>query len=99
MTAAGKKPGWAFWTTLVLVGVPVLYVASFGPAVWATSRNLASPSLVERAYGPVLWSMAYGPSTITRALFWWGELCIGDTTSFRVDSNYRMVFESAFDRS
>jgi hypothetical protein len=26
-----KKPGWAFWTTMILVSLPVLYVASWGP--------------------------------------------------------------------
>ncbi|HEY3966434.1 MAG TPA: hypothetical protein VGM05_17870, partial [Planctomycetaceae bacterium] len=29
-----KKPGWTFWTTVVLLSSPVLYVLSFGPACW-----------------------------------------------------------------
>jgi len=28
----------SFWITALLVGVPVLYVTSFGPACWITSR-------------------------------------------------------------
>ena len=32
-----KKPGVAFWATMVVV-MPLLYVASFGPACWLTSQ-------------------------------------------------------------
>ena len=29
-----RKHGWAFWLTLALIALPVLYIASFGPACW-----------------------------------------------------------------
>jgi hypothetical protein len=29
-----KKPGVAFWETVVVVSIPLLYVLSFGPACW-----------------------------------------------------------------
>jgi hypothetical protein len=29
-----NKPGWSFWLTVTVVGVPALYVLSFGPACW-----------------------------------------------------------------
>ena len=45
-----KKPGWLFWTTVVLVGVPVLYAGSFGPACWMTSQHAKRlPRLPHRA--------------------------------------------------
>ena len=30
---------WAKWTLAMVLGVPVLYVASFGPACWLTSTS------------------------------------------------------------
>jgi hypothetical protein len=33
-----KKPGVAFWATVVVVVVLVAYPLSFGPACWITSR-------------------------------------------------------------
>ena len=34
-----KKPGWAFWTTVATVAIPLLYVLSFGPACWWFSED------------------------------------------------------------
>lgn len=67
MTAAGKKPGWAFWTTLVLVGVPVLYVASFGPACWIVSRT-PEQCFQSEVYLPIGWMISHSPSWIGGAL-------------------------------
>jgi hypothetical protein len=33
-----KKPGVVFWATVGVVVVPLLYVASYGPAAWITVR-------------------------------------------------------------
>lgn len=32
-----RRERWAKWTLAAVIGLPVLYVASFGPVVWATS--------------------------------------------------------------
>src|SRR5262245_14028997 len=34
MTSDRKKPGVAFWVTVVVVALPLVYVLSFGPACW-----------------------------------------------------------------
>ncbi len=34
-----RRERWAKWTLAALVGIPVLYVASFGPACWIYLRN------------------------------------------------------------
>lgn len=46
MTAPRKKPGWAFWTIVVLVVLPVLYVLSSGPTLMIARTRVynASPS-------------------------------------------------------
>src|SRR5262245_8059901 len=37
-----QKPGWPFWTSIAVL-LPVLYVASFGPACWWDSRSSSGP--------------------------------------------------------
>jgi hypothetical protein len=34
-----RRERWAKWTLAAVVGLPVLYAASFGPACWAYSRD------------------------------------------------------------
>jgi len=34
-----KKPGTAFWTTVIVVVALVCYPLSFGPACWATAQS------------------------------------------------------------
>lgn len=34
MSKSRKRPGIVFWATVVLAGLPVAYLASFGPACW-----------------------------------------------------------------
>jgi hypothetical protein len=53
MTTSRAKPGMAFWATVVLVVVPLLYVLSFGPACWLLG---SSPSrfAVADAYAPLV---------------------------------------------
>src|SRR5215471_14248920 len=44
-----KKPGWAFWTTVVLA-IPVLYVVSIGPACWLVDRGWVSSGTASRIF-------------------------------------------------
>jgi hypothetical protein len=48
-----KKPLWP-WIVALLVGLPVLYVASFGPACWLADRIFMTPNSVRLAYMPVV---------------------------------------------
>jgi hypothetical protein len=48
-----KKPGVAFWATVALV-VPLLYVASFGPACWLTSHLERGENLLPIIYRPLV---------------------------------------------
>jgi hypothetical protein len=56
-----KKPGVAFWATVVVVMLVLAYPIGFGPAVWLTVRTNSTKSVVERLYWPVLWAYADGP--------------------------------------
>ena len=88
-----KKPGWVFWTTVVLVGVPVLYVASFGPACWITAGNrVGDLPLFMKVYVPfgrIMADDAYSnalrfPKTAVR---WWACLGVNPDTVVRVPIN------------
>ena len=47
-----RRPLWPILTA-ALIGLPVLYVASFGPACWLASRNHADRRIVfQTVYWP-----------------------------------------------
>ena len=48
-----KNPVWP-WIVALLIGLPVLYVASFGPACWIGFRSLYGRYAVIVAYKPLL---------------------------------------------
>src|SRR5262245_6608721 len=64
-----KKPLWP-WIVALLIGLPVLYVASFGPACWLGSRDIVEISALYRPIsawlpdgelaGPVGWYATLG---------------------------------------
>ena len=63
----------AFWATVVVVAVPVLYVASFGPACWLVNREQVDCLVAARIYRPIL-RVAMAGTDIGRALCWYGDL-------------------------
>src|SRR5262245_45043497 len=54
MTSARNKPGVAFWATVVVVCLPLLYTLSFGPACWITSSTAVRTRTTGKLYYPVL---------------------------------------------
>jgi hypothetical protein len=47
-----KKPGVAFWTTVVVVAALVAYPLSFGPACWLGDRGVVPESIPRFVYRP-----------------------------------------------
>ena len=80
LTSDRKKPGLAFWATVVVVAVLVTYVLSIGPAYWIEVRFVSPSSFdfvnaaLDTFYCPIFWVMAYGPDWIARLLYWWIDL-------------------------
>jgi len=75
-----KKPGVAFWATVILLTVPMFYIASLGPMVMATRPMLASyPDQRFEIYAvymaPANHVLAHLPLPAQRAirdyLLWW----------------------------
>jgi hypothetical protein len=66
-----KKPGVAFWATVVVV-VIALYVASLGPACWLTDRQALPHGPADWIYRPLV---SMGVFThCNGALEWYGTL-------------------------
>ena len=75
-----KKPGVAFWATVVVVVALVAYPLSFGPVVWLTGRGYFRESTVSSVYRPVLWSTAHVES-LGPGVDWWASLFLPDDQS------------------
>jgi hypothetical protein len=49
-----SRPNW--WIlTAALIGLPILYVLSFGPACWVSNRLTTGERVLSVAYQPMLW--------------------------------------------
>ena len=80
---ARKKPGFAFWTTLLTV-VGAVYCLSYGPACWAinamANRGWLRPhtdwirQLVFLVFLPIRHLHTRGPRAISHALDWYAHL-------------------------
>ena len=77
-----RRERWAKWTLAIVVGLPVLYVVSFGPACWWFSRSfqptaswaLSSPKpirIVPSIYSPVALTAMRGPTSLMLAIRWY----------------------------
>jgi hypothetical protein len=75
-----KKPGVAFWASVAVVCLPLLYVLSFGPACWITSRVNFGARSISVIYRPIAWTLGNPetrtiPSvTIAKAFRWYAKV-------------------------
>jgi hypothetical protein len=79
-----KKPGVAFWATVVVVTV-LLYVLSVGPACWVSSRANSGASTVSLVYRPLTWGMSRS-ERIADAVDWYSQLGSADGWAW-IESN------------
>jgi len=86
MNADRKKPGVAFWATVVVV-VVVLYVASYGPAYCIAlksivAENLKTARLITRVFAPMFWLEKNAPAAIGSPVRsyrnWWIDVTFED---------------------
>ena len=57
MASNRKKPGVAFWATVVVVVALVAYPLSFGPACALCDRDVVSVQIIQSVYRPVIFVM------------------------------------------
>jgi hypothetical protein len=68
-----KRPIWP-WIVVLLIGLPVLYYLSLGPACWSCERGWIAPSTVEICYRPACQFIMLCPRKFNRAMRWWWDL-------------------------
>jgi hypothetical protein len=81
-----RRERWAKRTAIgLVVGLPLLYVLSIGPAVWLMGRGYYFGRSIDGRrdfagsfFWPVLRSAAYAPSSIGKAVSWWGSVGVPD---------------------
>jgi hypothetical protein len=56
------------WIVALLIGLPVVYVASFGPACWLCERGILGQRNAWVAYRPIGWTWSNGPRAVRRAI-------------------------------
>ena len=70
MSEQQKKPHVWHWATALLIGLPVLYVASFGPVSWMTDGRLIDKRFYGKGfYTPLTRAMICGPRLVSTQLF------------------------------
>jgi len=74
MSDRKPRPLWPLLTA-ALIGLPVLYVASFGPACWLLGRDLCDTRLITVGYAPILSVYSNGPMSIRKGIWWYCECC------------------------
>jgi hypothetical protein len=80
MSEEREKPVWP-WLVAVLIWLPVLYVASFGPACWLVDRDWSYASTTASVYWPVVRLAYSGPDWIKRPIQWWTSVGTEDGIS------------------
>lgn len=72
-----KRSSWP-WGVAIVIAIPVLYVASFGPVCWWYCKSMPlrgnSKTTVVQApyfYWPLGWLVMHGPSRVSRAFAWY----------------------------
>jgi hypothetical protein len=64
------------WILAVVIGLPALYLASFGPACWITSRANSGENVISTIYAPITMLMAHPldrASRINAAIHWYSQ--------------------------
>src|SRR5690349_14399130 len=76
--SVNRRARWAKWTLAgIVVGLPMLYVASFGPACWAANNELLPQDEWEQFYQPMIWVLnPRTPDAISDPIRWYVGLWI-----------------------
>lgn len=63
-----RKHGWPFWITAAVVALPLLYVASFGPACWISDNYEWPRREAAIIFRPLIAATFDGPAPVRRGL-------------------------------
>ena len=82
MKRSGKRPGVAFWATVVVVVLLVAYPLSFGPACWLADSGLLPEKPAIHCYRPLIRAVVYDYPIVGPALHWYGDALSSRTRFF-----------------
>ena len=82
-----RRERWAKWTLALVVGLPIFYVASFGPACWLADHELLPFDPVESAFSPIVKLAMDEPDLFRPAILWYASICGGEDAAARMDGN------------
>ena len=88
-----RRERWAKWTLASAVGLPVMYVASFGPACWLVSHDGLPRLGTARIYRPLVHISNKEVSAVSSILCWYAEVLdaeIARCDKFGVSSSTRL---------
>src|SRR5436190_24023387 len=69
-----RREKWAKWTLAgTLIGLPLLYVMSFGPACWIANRYRPLRGVVKSIFSPAAWAYFKTPDTVGNAISWYAN--------------------------
>jgi hypothetical protein len=75
-----RKPGVAFWATVIVVAAFVLYPLSVGPALWLEGKGLVpdwATDAVDLFYDPFWMAVESLPQSVQDKVEWYTELWQG----------------------
>jgi|SRR5579863_466531 len=70
-----RRERWAKWTLATIFGLPLAYVASFGPACALADRGMLPRTTLDTTFSPCLFLVTDGPNPFGTALWEWAALC------------------------
>jgi len=94
MNCDRKKPGVAFWATVVLVAV-LAYPLSFGPACWITSWSGLPGKWLVTVYRPMAWALESKSGILFDATTYYSFLGASKGWGWWTDANTGRVYDFA----
>ena len=70
-----RRERWAKWTLAAAIGVPVLYVANFGPACWLCENRVLPQRATWMIFRPITWFVVDGNEPARTWLTGYAEAC------------------------
>jgi hypothetical protein len=70
-----RRERWAKWTLATDIGLPILYVASFGPACWLCEKGALSPETARAVFRPITWLVVDGPEPASSIIYGYARVC------------------------
>jgi hypothetical protein len=71
-----KTPLWP-WLVALLIGLPVLYIASIGPACWICAHTDSGKHVVGTIYSPMIALFWHDSSSLRRVVRWYATIGCG----------------------